>query len=429
MANPYEKFGYVGDVQFGTDEEEEEDENPYAQFGYVGDVQAPEGDAVDPLKVLAQQDPKLHFARAAQNFPGDVKEAATNAWDAITNPRQTLESIGGALSASRTGVSPQTAMGIIESGKEFAKDPVETMVQNPFDTLMAVTGGRGMPIRGVTRGFRRGMGAVSDELYRADMDIPKTMLDEGKEIAQFGARQGITPTRKGLKTVNSATEALNEQLNTIIADSTQNLNMIPKSVVVKHFDDLMRSYENTPGGAKNIAIIKQKKSDFLRDFGNRRNVTAQDLHDFKTSAYEQSYERAARGQTAEERIGPETKALRQAGRGAKEGIEARVPEYGPINEQWASFAKLKPYVEGRVDAPKAVGIGESIKKALLTMTPSGSRTAILLRKMADADLANLVQKYSPQQVKYMLSKVNADNTAAALWAAGQYDQLLKDEEE
>ena len=386
-------------------------------------------------KAIAGTDPKLQFARAAMNLPGDIRDKAVGAWDAITNPGETANQIaegaGTMLRAQRGDIDPQTMMNVKEGVEQVAEDPVEAMVQNPVDTAMMFGGGPLMsslkPIKGLSNLAKKGMGAASDEMYRWDMGIPKSELDKGKDIARHGARSGIAKSRRGLKKVEAATDELNERLNHMIEKQSDNLNMINKDVIQDHFNDLINKYAGTPGGDKNIEKLFNQMDEFLNDLGDRQMVTPEELHKFKTSAYEQAYTREAIGETVDEKVGPETKGLRSAGRGAKEALETKMPEYGPVNEQWAGYAKLKPYVDRAVDKPWSDDLLGNARDVVKAMAPVGSRSAIVLRKMADTDIAELVQKYSPQQVKYMLSKVNADNAMVALWAEGAYDEILNSE--
>jgi hypothetical protein len=430
--------------------------------GRILQVEHPEGASPEQIKNFARQQydtvPSLsdttagkalrYGKRFASRLLPDAFEAAEGAVEAATHPIQTAEQMGDLAAAGfekggrkfeefihadsdqmdipyRPEVEAPLDAVVGQAVESFGtpEAAIETITQHPADTLMTLAGfGPARvfsPIKSTLGQTRRGMGALADEAYRADMDIPKTN-PKRRELSAHGARAGIIPTRKGFSKVEQATEALNDRLNNVVEQAQDGLPLFPKTAIATHFDDLIEKFRGVPDGTKAIEYLKKKRTEFLGEFPDQQSVTAQQLHDWKRTAYQTGWKKEAKGK-------PDVKveAYRQSGRGAKESIQRKVEGYEEINDEWAKFAQLKPYVENRVNRPKTVDVGGGIRRALSAAFP-GARAAVVLRKMADTDIAELVQKYSPDQVRYMLSKVNADDTATALWAAGQYDQILED---
>lgn len=432
-------------------QQEEEEESPIQQI--VRQAREEEERAAR----LVAQSPLGRLQQASNRFFPDMMEAAEDTVDVLSHP---LEFSGRVGSLAKQGVNK--AIGQAQeliTGQEMPEDmpgfetgdinqvgrklkesfgtpeaALNTVAEHPFDTLAALHGGgvttmpnKVKPISGLLKGGRNTVDNMTTQMYRKDMNIPPSLLEEGDAIAAFGKQQGIAPTKRGLKKINKKTDELNQELNTMVGEQTDKLNLIPISVVTKELNALKKDFVGAWNETKAIKVIDQKLDELNALYGQRPGLTAQELHKLKTTAYETAYRRTAEGK----RGTPKERTDRQGARGAKEALEQRMPDYGPINKKWGAFAKLKPYVENRVNAAEQGMKGELLgttREILKKMLPGG-RAAIVLNKLTDIHIPQLLSKYTPQQVKYMASKVNADNLAATLWANGQFDELLELEDE
>jgi hypothetical protein len=401
--------------------------------------------------------PQQWLNEAASNFVPDAFQAYEETVDLASHPvetaRMTGELAGGFMEKGGrkfdefvTGeeIPPtpgreDTADAVIANVKEnfgTLEAAAETIKEHPFDAAMVLHGG-GLaggvrPIKKAVDTTKRTAGAASNRLYRADMNIPKSMGPEGLELARFGAREGIYGTPRGLAKTKRNIAALDEQLNDLVAAA--DLKVMPISAVTEKLEQLRRSYVNDFNSREALAKIDNKLDELWHrygrveggrldpEYGQRPGLTGPEMHDLKRTAYQKAYRKAAQGK----RGTPTEEINRFGGRGAKEQLDLKIPGYREVNKQWGQYAELRPYIEARVNQKADWGsIPKTVRNVFKALTPSGSKAAVMLRKVADADLSKLL-KYTPSQVRYMAQKAGVDGAAQALWLSGQYDKLLED---
>lgn len=386
-----------------------------------------EKEAEAQAKLGRMFEPMQRMNQAASRFVPDAMEAYDDTVEMLSHPWETAKAVGGAVGDfvkhGQRGMVEKTS----EALSGLTTDKVlDTVTEHPFDTTMLFHGGLTAagkaPIKTAIDASKRGTGAVSDRMMRSSVGIPKSTLDEGLELSRFAAREKLTPTEGNLRRIDRNVDLLNEQLNDMVRAAEHQT--IPVDQVMERLYRLRQKYANDIDAYENVAKIEKKMDEMWERYGGRE-LSPQQMHDLKRSAYQKAYRKAAKGKrgTATEQI------ARQTGRAAKEELEGIIWDYGKINKQWGQYAELRPYIAQKVDAPKPKS-GElwgDVKSVLKKMAPTGPRTAIILRSLSDANAKKLLN-YAPQQVKFMLNKVGLDPSLDALWAAGQFDQLLQVEE-
>lgn len=382
-------------------EEPEEEENRWAKYRQ----ETPSRD--DVLKLMAKQDPKLHFARAAYNFPGDVKEAAVGAWETFTNP----ETYGAALRASRGDVDPRVAMAVTEEVKKAAADPVETMVQNPFDTMTMLSS---LPRAGVMEPMRiagKVIGGAAEKagqrVYRGALGLPKIPDSHvpPNKLAEAGTKNRIGLNPEGMERISDVERKLKRDVDMIAAEATAEGKVIPVAAINRYLGQLAETYRGTPGGQKNMRIVNRLRYQLFEEFGNTATITPEQLVKFKRSANTQVFERAS---DVQRRFEPKTKVLREQARASKDYLHDRFPEIAVADEAYSAVAELEKILPGA--ANRVSKLEPSLRKVVLETIARPdvrARIGIGLQRIADGDIKGLETFLNSREIRTVLALTGA----------------------
>jgi hypothetical protein len=392
--NPYAKY-----LNPETEEEKEKEENPYAKY-VEGEMPLDE-----KLKIMQKQAPGMQGVgigaiRAGLNAPRDAKDAALGAWEMIKNPVETAKGLGKvAVTAGDALISADTgrefedrygvAEGFNESVKEFAKDPAETIIQNPVDAAMMLTPFGKNPLQVTEKAARTAAGKIANKQYRSAAGMPKVSPDvDYRRVAERGLDDEIPVSEKGYSKlegdfnadgvrVGGLKKRIGEDIQAMIDQTSGH---VPVSQINKYLNEMTEKLRGTSGGQANIATINKIRNDLYAEFGNRNFITPQELQKFKTNIYQQVYEAKT---DAARRFDISTKTKAEQGRGAKDYLEKIAPETKPLNKQWGELAQLSPWIEKRMNTISRMepGVQRFVLKTL--GNPAGrSKVAIALNRYA-----------------------------------------------
>jgi hypothetical protein len=388
---------------------------------------------------LNPNDPRSYIVQALMNAPGDVAEAARGAWEAVKDPVGTvtgLGQLGGALLekggrkfeefATGEEIPPtpgkeEAAEPLIEGIQSVIDDPLGTVVRHPVDTLMVMSGLGGPmkaldPLTTAGRAAGKAAGRTAENIYARGAGIPKNLLDERQKIARGGLDEGLDVSVAGAKKANATQEALNQRLNTIVSDAAERMVLVPRTTVTKYLDDLIESRKGKFEADLDIAKLQKIKDQFNAQFGTQRMLDPQELHKFKTDIYTKAYQRSADPAKAAGRAALKTDAMRQMGRGAKEGIESRLDEYGPLNKRWSDVAQAKQYIDRRLRSAGELSVKggpvEKLMQATLTNPTAWTKVAQAVDWLDRTGDVSKVEKM-----------LNSRQTRLALYLAGMNENL------
>ena len=425
------RFDIYTSPEFMKDEEEKR-----GRF----DVYSPEDQKRIAERAMRRADPRLAVGQAAMNFPGSVKGVAEDIYSAVTSPIETAKAVGtlaesGVRKLDRLANKYIAGIETLPEGEEAIDAAIEgvkgrygsgeaildTLAEDPAGMMLDVAG-VATPFKGarlfeptglVGKAAQPVVGRASDAMYKQAAGIPPSTLDAGTDLARRSAREGYAVAPRGLKSADAVKDAVNSDLNKMITDSMEGLPMIPKTTIVRGFDDLMEYYREVPDGTKAVEYLKKKRQEFLDEFPNRDDLHTFQVHKWKTRAYETAYEKAAKGK-ADRKV----RAYRDSARTSKEALQEQIPGYKEANQKWATAAEIRPYIEERIDAiaKQEPGLAKTINTVL--MRPGVmSQIAIGMRRLADGDLGWLEKNLNSAEIRTVLA------------LAGRNQQNLEEENE
>lgn len=244
--------------------------------------------------------------------------------------------------------------------------------------------------RATQKALNSGQRTIPERLYGQSMDIPATEqinsrlsnnVPEGLSAIREGLSESITKRPKGYQRLLDIREGVGLQIDNIIMTGMNNMQMIPTASVGKYLDGMIRDVSSGKHDLADIKALTRMRDDFYKQFGDKPNMTPKQVQEWKKSRYDKAYAGEASPLTTD-KISASTVGNRQLGRGAKEGIENRLPQITEANEKYGNLSKLKPYIERAInsDLPD-IGI---IKTALQKLPTD--RVAIILEKIAKGDM-------------------------------------------
>ena len=411
MTNPYDQFAFVP-------EKNKADENPYNQFDQPKESE------------YADMSGGEMVLEGVKNIPGSLYDVGEGIFNAVTNPIDTAK---GAYELGKSGLAKgQRNIQELAAGVEIPEGDDEetanyvmqalderygslealrdTAIRDPAGLALDLSGmglgklGKLEPLGAVGRLGQKGLGKskAAERLYGTNMD-KKMMPDEVSELSRAGLDEGIPFNRKGRVKGQAVTESLNEDLNRIINTATDEVRMIPTSVVTKHFDDLMRSREGMFEGDFDIAKLNKMKDDFANQYGNKVQMTPEELHRFKTDIYTKAYKRGA-DPSADVSGGIKTEGMREMGRGSKEALASRYDDYGPTNKKWSQMERLDRQIQAKLTSQGELSPGLMAMINKVVNNPSmKSRVAIGLDRVASGDMGWLEKNLNSAEIRTVLA--------------------------
>lgn len=387
---------------------------------------------VNPLNRVFRNGPLGFLNKAAGRFVPDAMEAYEDTAELLSHPVETAKAIGGAVGDLFMGGQRGLVNKGVEAVESIIEDPAQVadaIAEHPFDTVAAFhSGGASLGKRPIKNVINRG----ANSAYRRDLQIPRSAGAEGREMAEFGIEKGLT-ARRGYNAALAAQERLNEQLNAIVTGRKDDF--IPLEEITGPLNKLKREFADSYDEFKAFKVIDDRIDQLNARYGEAGGLTLEQAHRFKVDAYNTAYDKmSTRKVEGKRNPGKKERTARDEARSAKESIQERAWNYGPINKEWQGYAKLRPFLQQSMDRKlfNTDALFPVVRDIVKKMVP-GSKAAIVMNRMADPQwmgkyVPELITKYTPQQIKYMVSKVDIDTAAAGLWASGQFDRLLTHEE-
>lgn len=176
------------------------------------------------------------------------------------------------------------------------------------------------------------------------------------QLIQSALDKGIMPTGKGVERVRGRIQALDNELERVIANASKSGSKIPVSAIFRPLKQLRAEKGGVKiEGGKDLEFIDKAVKKFTQHVGDKKEITIDELQAFKRDIYRKAYRSAAKNKP--NTIKEDT--YRQMGRGAKEAIEREVPEAGGINRELGELYDLEPHIAqsaGRIDNRNKIGL-------------------------------------------------------------------------
>lgn len=341
----------IGSVQFpaGTSQ----DDMKKALDAYVAKQHVDKGEAV-PHPVVARL---LDWLPAAGGTIGGILGAAAGL------PEGGVGAIpGGAIGAAAGG-----------SGGEILRQNINRAVGNPSPTSASESVGKIVGQGALQAGadvLGAGIPAVAGKLAPAIMTKAAkpaaALLDEFRtkapQLAKTLLDEGVNVTRGGVAKLSSLLDSTREELRTMLANSTA---AVPKSNVLAEVLPTADKLANQPNPIPDLEAVGKQVEGFVNHpkFTNK-TMTPRELQELKTGTYDKlagSY--GERGSAVVET----DKAI---ARGAKNEIEAAVPQAKSLNQRQADLMAAREAVA------KQVGLAANRDAGGLTWIASHPTNAI-----------------------------------------------------
>lgn len=353
------------------------------------------------------------FKRELQNNPASVLSDAslfiTGGAGLVGKTAGITSKLGG-----KTKVVSDTIQDIAKDTGKFgtAVDPLNVAINVPSTAI-----GQGL------RPFGVGIDWGSKSYETALKPSTKLGEAEASQIIKTGLDEGITLDRSGVIKAEKRIDELSAKIDRLLDLDPEA--KISSKVALKYLDDLeIQASGPTYDRAKNISDVRKVRNksskslnDFRRYIGNRSDdlMSAKDLQIFKRSIYDKiDWDITKQGsQTFWEQ-----KALKEVGRGAKEGIEEVVPSVKDLNEQLGNLLEAKPHLQRarrRIANRDKFGLNSTVKVGAGSVAggPAGTLAGLMWAMLDQPWLYSKggikLHQYSNQPIKGLL-----DNKAG--WA-------------
>ena len=459
MANPY--------AQFVTAPETDTPGNPYAQFS----EDAPADGPVD-----------FDFRTMIENVP----DSGAQFIDDITFPFRHPIVTYGALENLALGVAEKAGFDIAEGDQAQYVDAVGQHIKNRYGSMDnfktslmndpvgvasdiggLFTGGAGLaakvpalakvakgadlvgqvvePARAANVLMKSAVRPIAkrvdvNDLYQEVMKFGTTKNPADRQAwAQVGLDERIVPNQAGVQKLQGRIDDLTNELNRRIDSPAGNTAAVPVERVLSNLPELRDKKGGFRiGAADDVDYIDNFMEEFVAEHGNLGNVTARQLQDLKTDAYNQINWNSRRqtGTPIQEEV------TRATARGAKEAIEEVMPEVKDVNQRLGALLDAQAPIEqatgritnrGKLSLPGAViaGGGAAVEPmaggaalggALLWNPEMKAKAAIIIDQLAKnggrADLidSRLLKGMTNGQVRQLMIQAGR---------LGQDDQLAQ----
>ena len=398
MANPY--------AQFVTAPETDAPENPYAQFSEDAPVDGP----VD-----------FDFRTMIENVP----DSGAQFIDDITFPFRHPIVTYGALENLALGVAEKAGFDIAEGDQAQYVDAVGQHIKNRYGSMDnfktslmndpvgvasdiggLFTGGAGLaakvpglakvakaadvvgevvdPVRAATRATKTAARPIAQRVDVNDMmqEVLKfgTTKAPGDRAAwaQVALDERLVPNQAAVQKLQGRIDDLGAELNRGIDSPAGNTAAVPPERVLANLPELReRKGGFRIGAADDVDYIDNFMDEFIAEHGAQGPVTARQLQDLKTDAYNQINWNTRRqtGTPIQEEV------TRATARGAKEAIEEVLPEVGPLNRELGSLLDAQAPLEqaiGRISNRNKIPLSGAVLAGGATAAEPVAGAATLL---------------------------------------------------
>jgi hypothetical protein len=244
-------------------------------------------------------------------------------------------------------------------------------------------------------------GTLPERAYMQAAGIPLSAGDEGVRLANRAMNERIPVSYKGMSELQKLKSEAGITIDKIIQDGAARNVRIPKSNITNYLDAMIKDdrYKITLPELRQLHKMRQ---DFARQFRFKTTLSAKEMQDWKTNAYERAYKGEA-SLAPDKTTSITAKADREMARGAKESLELRFPELKDANNNWADYAKLKSYVDAKVDATKA---SDELFGTMMQMTIRNpwvqKNMGRMLKAVRDGDLGWLEKNLNSNEIRTAL---------------------------
>lgn len=366
------------------------------------------------LKEMRAKDDGFSFGEMLSNVPSSAKAFAGNIWDAITNPKQTLEGVG-ALGAGTAQLAndqipgaaiPFTAgslLGLpIDSPQQDYRgapnalagaykdrygsvdqalntlegDPVGAMADasilaSPAAKVAGALNPLSIPGKVVKAGAKALPKDLPARMYERTAKWSTTLDDaERASLTETALAYGLPPSAKGVDKLHSIIRDLNGHIDDLIKTADASGKTVPRSAIYKHLKKLRQESGglniDAPANLKAIDRIVGRFEEYAKTALPER-LSASQLQKFKKSTYDLINWDAKHLQGTPIREA----TLKAVARGAKEGVEQVAPNVKEINAALSDLYELQPHLQRvasrlgnrqviPLSAPGEVGLGTAL---------------------------------------------------------------------
>lgn len=397
-----------------------------------------------------KETPARYFWEGISNIPesayglvGDLTRTAVNFEDTVKGVGELAQGTGNKMGRVAAEFMQGQELERMPERNELAADLVGEgfsdrygSIENALNTAVNDPVGMGLDLSGVGgvipklgratdlmgmagRGTQRALGKVPERLYANSIGMRPSMRAEGAGAidAGLGRATGKKPvpiSRKGVDRADAFKKGAGAELDKIIGEAAERMVPIPRTVVTRYLDAMIADnrYVMT---APELNKLKKIKSDFDKQFGEKQTLFPEEVQAWKTAAYERAYKKEA-SLAPDDATSVSAKADREMARGAKESLELRMPKLKDVNNEWASYAKLREFVEKKVDTvSQSNELFGTIMNNTLRSPRFRGRLAIILDKVQRGDMGWLEKNLNTHEIR------------TALVLAGRYTEMLGEE--
>lgn len=393
--------------------EEPELPETYADFA-IDQLKAAPRSAVDAVTGLfkALWSP-LDTAADLTNIAGSFAQKGTNKYVQAMTGRPTPES------HLKNEAEADAVISAVKDKVGTIPRAINTLKEDPFGVMEIFTPARGLlgkgktgrnpapdPLGLVGQTVQEGLKATGapNALYRRGAGIPPSMLDEGVDIAQnaMDAGAGYGTSAAGLRHIERVHDAVGTKMDQIISYADRTGVRIPKAEIQQFLNSYIQDVWDVVDLDQRKKLVKMR-DDFETQFEGVDTLLPSRVQAWKQNKYKDAYEAAAAKATPDARS-PNVKGMRQHARGGKQALQDRMPELERYNDIYTAGAKIKPFIERRIDsiAQADPTLAKFISKTLNTPKMEG-RTAIFLDRIAKGDMGYLEARLNTAEIRALLA--------------------------
>jgi hypothetical protein len=226
-----------------------------------------------------------------------------------------------------------------ETSLRYSDKPIEKLKQMGGDILNVLPGGA--ETKSAIKLAEQGSKGLAGKLIQSAFKITANDLKKSPELIKDFLVERLASFSKGgmVKKTDSMVDALENQLDDVIAKAEQQGKTVNAKEIVKSTKDLIKQYENS-AFPEYADIVKQKVAEFVK----KGKISIKEAQEFKKNTY--AILRKEYGKLS----APAVETAKQITRGVKEAIEQQIPEIKKlgINKKLAIYGKARDLMLKRV---------------------------------------------------------------------------------
>lgn len=286
-------------------------------------------------------------------------------------------------------------------------------------------------------------------VYESGVRLNHPDLDTQNRLVQSAMDEGVIPKNeagfidrkmghKGRRELRNEINSSQAAADALVSGATNNGTGIFASDLFQYFPDLQQKYSGiVPKGKKNRRTINRVEQETMDTIGPRVVLTPDEVQKFKQQANKATFDDYGRPKKD-----VESEAWSNLRAGAKDALEDAVPDLGKTNQRTATLINLeKPLKKtikqmGQSRLANYVtlgGAGVAATAAHLLGGPvasAGVLTAAYLAKPASkARIGIALNRLKKGEVNWIPKDMTAAEVRAALYLAGQQQQMQEQEKE